>query len=352
MKIFYIANVRLPTEKAHGQAIMKMCEAFASQGVEVDLLVPRRINLIEKETFDFYDMEKSFEIRRLPCFDLTNYGRIGFFIQWVTFSYMAGIFALFHNADYYYGRDELSLLLISFFRKRVVWEAHTAKSNWLVKILLSRIQSLVVISRGLKSHFYNTAKIGLPIMVAPSAVDLATFDKVSLSKESLRKKLNLPPEHTLIAYIGKRQTMGEDKGVEELEKAYKLIKEKHDRTELMIVSEVIPKDVPSYMKAADILIMNYPNKEHYAKFMSPLKLFEYMASGNAIVVPDLPSIREVVDESVVAFFEPDDPKSLAFAVGYIIDKPSEAKERARKALELVKGYTWAERSKKVLEFMK
>lgn len=30
MKIIYIANARIPTEKAHGIQIMKMCEAFAS----------------------------------------------------------------------------------------------------------------------------------------------------------------------------------------------------------------------------------------------------------------------------------------------------------------------------------
>ncbi len=37
MKILYIANIRLPTEKAHGIQIMKMCEAFAHAGAEVEL---------------------------------------------------------------------------------------------------------------------------------------------------------------------------------------------------------------------------------------------------------------------------------------------------------------------------
>ena len=35
MKLIYIVNARIPTEKAHGVQIMKMCEAFAAAGIEV-----------------------------------------------------------------------------------------------------------------------------------------------------------------------------------------------------------------------------------------------------------------------------------------------------------------------------
>jgi hypothetical protein len=42
MKILYLADIRLPTEKAHGLQIMKTCEALAKQGVVVTLLVPSK----------------------------------------------------------------------------------------------------------------------------------------------------------------------------------------------------------------------------------------------------------------------------------------------------------------------
>ena len=44
MKIIYVANARIPTEKAHGGQIMKMCESFADSGLEVDLVLPPRCN--------------------------------------------------------------------------------------------------------------------------------------------------------------------------------------------------------------------------------------------------------------------------------------------------------------------
>lgn len=75
MKLIYIANVRLPTEKAHGIQIMKMCEAFAKNDVDVTLVVPFRIQTNEflkknKNVFDYYLTDNSFKIVRLPNIDL------------------------------------------------------------------------------------------------------------------------------------------------------------------------------------------------------------------------------------------------------------------------------------------
>ena len=36
MKLAYVSLVRLPTDRAHGYAMMKMCEHFAARGLDVD----------------------------------------------------------------------------------------------------------------------------------------------------------------------------------------------------------------------------------------------------------------------------------------------------------------------------
>ena len=64
LKIVYITNARLPTEKAHGVQIIKMIEALSSLNNEVVLISPNRIqNEISHKTsvFDFYNVEKIFE---------------------------------------------------------------------------------------------------------------------------------------------------------------------------------------------------------------------------------------------------------------------------------------------------
>ena len=80
-KLLYIANIRLPTEKAHGIQIMKMCEAFAHEGVNVELVVPRRFNVIKEDPFAYYGVGKNFTTTRIPSFDLIAFGKIGFFVQ-------------------------------------------------------------------------------------------------------------------------------------------------------------------------------------------------------------------------------------------------------------------------------
>ena len=80
MKIIYIANARIPTEKAHGVQIMKMCQAFAKIGNKVTLVLPRRRNPIIADPFEYYVVSQSFNIIKLPTIDLVFLGKIGFLI--------------------------------------------------------------------------------------------------------------------------------------------------------------------------------------------------------------------------------------------------------------------------------
>ena len=64
----------------------------------------------------------------------------------------------------------------------------------------------------------------------------------------------------------------------------------------------IPHDqVGNYMMSMDILLMPYERKVGVgvkeidtSKWMSPLKIFEYMASGRVIICSDIPVLREVL----------------------------------------------------------
>ena len=64
MKIYYIANARMPTEKAHGIQIIYMCKAFADAGMDVELVIPRRLNPIKDDPFDYYGVKRNFRIIR------------------------------------------------------------------------------------------------------------------------------------------------------------------------------------------------------------------------------------------------------------------------------------------------
>ena len=89
MKIIYLANARIPTEKAHGIQIMKMCEAFSDADAKILLLIPRRINWIKEDPFEYYGIKKNFRIKKLPTIDLIPLdfilGNLALWIQAISF---------------------------------------------------------------------------------------------------------------------------------------------------------------------------------------------------------------------------------------------------------------------------
>ncbi|SKC12578.1 Glycosyltransferase involved in cell wall bisynthesis [Kosakonia radicincitans] len=97
----------------------------------------------------------------------------------------------------------------------------------------------------------------------------------------------------------------------------------------------------------DICILPLTKTSIASRYTSPLKLFEYMAMGKAIVIADLPSIREVVDESCVFFAESENSNALGHVLQSVIDNSNEARKRANAALALAKTFTWDHRAQQI-----
>ena len=72
-KLIYVANLRVPSEKAHVLQSFKMCEAFRRLGLDVELTYPRRRNTAAMEGVDalsYYDVECPFRLVETNCPDL------------------------------------------------------------------------------------------------------------------------------------------------------------------------------------------------------------------------------------------------------------------------------------------
>ena len=114
MKLLYIANMRLPTEKAHGVQIVQNCEALAAAGAEVTLWAARRVNRLklhgQQDPWSFYGVARDFEIGRVPSLDLiwlvpAFARRFAFWLQWLSFALLAVLRARFTAAEVVYSRD-------------------------------------------------------------------------------------------------------------------------------------------------------------------------------------------------------------------------------------------------------
>jgi glycosyltransferase involved in cell wall biosynthesis len=106
-------------------------------------------------------------------------------------------------------------------------------------------------------------------------------------------------------------------------------------------------EVPYWVGSFDIALQ--PAANPYA---SPLKLFEYMAMRRAIVAPDQPNIREVLQhETNALLFTPDDPRSFAAAVRRLaLDSALRARlgHAAAGTIER-RNMTWANNARRVAE---
>ena len=362
MNVLYIANIRLPTEKAHGIQIMKTCEAFARAGYTVELVVPTRRNTIDGEAFTYYGVEKVFKITTLRAPDFVRFGRAGFLFSALWFSERARWLKQFWNADIIYSRDAFVLAQYALLGRSVVFEAHAFPSR-ITRFVARRAFRVVVISEALKKAYISFGISGEKIIVAPDAVDAHLFEGVA-PRETEREALGLARHEKIVVYTGHLYAR---KGAQILAQSAKHLPDVQfyfvggtvdDITQfraqwgseknIHIVGHVPHAQIPQYLRTANILVIpNSATNQDSKFFTSPMKLFEYMASGTPIVASDVPSIKEILADKDATFFTPDDACSLTEAIKAVFSNEKTAQEKAQNALQKVKGYTWSKRAERI-----
>jgi glycosyltransferase involved in cell wall biosynthesis len=122
-----------------------------------------------------------------------------------------------------------------------------------------------------------------------------------------------------------------------------------------IIGFVENSRVPLYQAAAEILLMPYGSRveassgQDIAEVINPMKMFEYMATGRAIVTADLPVIREILDESMAVFCPVDDMAAWKAA---ILDLSGDSQRRqtlGMNARQAAKKYTWTARATRAVD---
>lgn len=364
MNVLYLANIRYPTEKAHGLQIAKMCEAFAINGVDVTLCVSDRETLKE-DPFTYYSVERNFEVAKLSSFDFVEYGPIGFILYTFSF-YLSFLKSSFRkSADIIYVRDPYLAYFLSFSNTPYVWEIHQYFGGYKTRRALKNAESIVFISNGLREYYKKHKLEHKSSIVAPDGVDEDQFD-VRESQEESRERFNLPVNARLVLYTGHLYPW---KGVDTLAQASQYLEDtivvlvggtdddivsfrrKYEEVpNILLLGRYPYKDMKYIANAADVLVIPNSAKERISReFTSPLKLFNYMASGKPIVASGLPSVREIVSEKEVFFAEADNPESFAQKIKHVLSNTSEAERRGKQAKEKAREYTWSQRARVILE---
>ena len=187
--------------------------------------------------------------------------------------------------------------------------------------------------------------------MSPSGVDKSKF---------AHHKLKLNTNKKNILYVG---SLNPNRGIDTLISASKNIKEhnfiivggttkeatnlknKFDINEgsnLIFVPHQKQSELLEYYNNSDILILPMSgDQKHTRLFASPNKLFEYMASGKAIIASNLPSVCEILkDYNSALLFQPDDPIDLTKKINELINNNELSKKLSSNAMNLAEKYTW------------
>ena len=362
MRIWYIANIRFPTEKAHGIQIAKAVEALKVAGVDVTLVIPSRSTHIQALPHEYYGLKAALPIQRLFAIDLVYLGKIGFWVESFSFALSVLVHLRRHLFETVYGRDEMVLFVLYLGGARnIIWESHDGTWNFFSKYLTKKAQRIVVVSKGLKDFYIEKGVPAEKIYYTPNGIDMGDFTNPE-SKETARARLGLSQAKKIALYIGRLDGW---KGTDTLLEASKFLPEgvqvaliggeKKQVEDLKLKYPNVTflgfkpySELPNNQAAGDVLVVPNTGKNLVStRFTSPLKLIAHMASKRPIVASDLPSIRELVDETSAVLVPADDPKSLAEGIMRAISEPSVA----LCAYEQVEQFDWSKRSLGILNFI-
>lgn len=370
MRVIYLSNCVLPDSRANTVHIMHMCQAFVDNGCDVALICRRATSeagiASDCEIFSQYNVTRPFKLIRLRA----NWGK------WrsVWFALRSCLNLILRRPDFVYGRFLASCFFASFVSRCVVWESHaplpffySKVGRVIARLMISRMRFVVVITDALKDEYVQL--LGLPaskLVVMPDGATPTNCSRVIRYANSCRAQ---------VGYIGQ---LYPGKGMELIQRLvtmcpwahFHIIGGQDKDVELWrlrlsgfenatFYGFLSYADTIAHRFSVDVLLAPYQesvyiegSREDIGKWMSPLKIFEYMACGKPMIASDLPVLREVLQHDVNSFLcPPNDPGKWADALSQLMSDRALRDRLGSSALkDLLDNYTWEKRAFKILRY--
>lgn len=362
MHILYAAPADLDDPKAHSIHIVNMCAAIREIGNKVTLVVCKS----ETSLSEIYGLGNTLDV--IPGRELL----LPQFMRGPVFAIRSALIAKKRRVSLVYTRHTPTALLSTAFGIPTMLELHSSARRlhqWMIEKILKKQSGLglILITDTLMTEFkkHLASEFLTKLFVAPDAARLPP------SNSAIRLSTDRPS----IGYVG---NLYPGKGIEVICKValylpefdfyviggdahqISVFKKKFRQLKnLIFFGRVPPKKVYEYINGFDIVLL--PNQEvvlvndgftDIGKWTSPLKMFEYMASGKPIVASRLAVLQEVLKHQENAILvHPCNIDEWVFAIQELWQDESNRTRIRRNAHEdFLKYYTWELRASRVLKF--
>jgi glycosyltransferase involved in cell wall biosynthesis len=362
MKIVCISAAQIPSDTANSIQVMKVCQAFVQLGHDVVLLVPGNHKSIisDHQLLEHYGMERLFPIQWLP---LRNRRLFPWKATWQAQRLDAGLI-------YSWPLQSAALGLLTGIPTML--ELHDIPTGrvgplWLrLFLIFPGRKRLLPITEALR----NTLRLPKKLTVtAPDGVDLERYATLP-DPEPARRILGLPAAPTVLCtghlYAGRGADLFLSLATKFPQASFVWVGGRPADVEIWIgraaqlanvtFTGFVPNErIPLYQSAADVLLMPYQRTVstssggNTAQICSPMKMFEYMAAGRAILSSDLPVLHEVLDGTMAVFCPLDNPGAWESALGGLLGDKKRRNALGQCARVAVEQYSWVKRAQRVLE---
>lgn len=371
MKIAYISTAEVPSNRANSLQVMKVCQALVQLGHFVQLYLPTSRNVAWEELAETYGLTERIPINRLPSSSL---------LKRMDFTLASLAHARREKADLVYTRMVWTALLARLGGFLTVLELHDQPVGrfgpmvyrWYIRS--NKPKLTVYITRALKQQVdqhSGAAAIPAEAIIAPDGVDLDRYRDLPEPSQA-RIALGLPDEFTAVYtggfYPGRGLEMMEPLaqafpqvrfmwigGDAEQVNTWSVRLAERGISNVTLTGHISNQRVPLYQAAADILLLPYGHKfggsggGNIAGVSSPLKLFEYLAVGRAILASDLPVLREVLNEDLAVFYPPEDFSALCSSFAGLLADSGKRNQLGNAAAKAAQAYDWRARMSMILD---
>ena len=367
-RLVYCSTATIPSAQANSVQVMKMCNALCRFNFDVTLLAgtfPQKKNI---NVFDYYGIENTFTIVR----KISGSHRGSSFLLSLRYYPMLKRFAKSKQDILFYGRDVLALYTLARAGRQVMYETHDiarkGPRGWAEEKLIQshNLTKIVFISEELKRAYlekYSVLLADKKMVVAPDAADEQPNFSETFS-------LNGSSDYNA-CYIG---GFHKGRGIELILDIAERIPEvgfhlfggtnnqvcqtrQKSSPNVYFYGYIKPSLTYKARNAADILLMPYQNKVMVAqnasetsRWMSPIKLFEYMSSKKPIISSNHAVLQEVLEHNRNCLLcESDDVKQWIQAIKRIKDNKQLYKSISETAYrDFINRYTWDKRIERIL----